>query len=133
MSKKLLLTLACCLLTTSACNIIYKQNIQQGNALEQDKLDQLKLGMTMNQVAFLLGTPSIRDPFHHNRWDYLSSFSRRGGEPSTRLVTLKFENAILKEMTGIDPDAPGETQGQVARSGSDEAVILFQSSRVLKG
>jgi len=116
MTKNLLLALACCLLATSACNIIYKQNIQQGNALEQDKLDQLKLGMTMNQVAFLLGTPSIRDPFHHNRWDYLSSFSRRGGKPITRLVTLKFENAILREITGVNPDAPGETQ-----SGDDTA------------
>ena len=110
MSNKLLLALACCLLAASACNIIYKQNIQQGNAIEQDKLNQLKLGMTMNQVAFLLGTPSIRDPFHHNRWDYMSSFSRRGGKPSTRLVTLKFENAVLNEMTGVDPDAPGETR-----------------------
>ena len=116
MTKNLLLALACCLLATSACNIIYKQNIQQGNALEQDKLDQLKLGMTMNQVAFLLGTPSIRDPFHHNRWDYMSSFSRRGGTPITRLVTLKFENAILKEIIGVNPDAPGEIQ-----SGDDMA------------
>lgn len=112
MSNKLLPALACCLLAASACNIIYKQNIQQGNAIEQDKLNQLKLGMTMNQVAFLLGTPSIRDPFHHNRWDYMSSFSRRGGDPLTRLVTLRFENAILKEMTGIDPDAPDETQSK---------------------
>ena len=116
MTKNLLLALACCLLATSACNIIYKQNVQQGNALEQDKLDELKLGMTMNQVAFLLGTPSIRDPFHHDRWDYLSSFSRRGGEPITRLVTLKFENAILREMIGVNPDAPLEIQ-----SGDDTA------------
>ena len=104
MSKKILLTLAFCLLSTAGCNIIYKQNIQQGNAIEQDKLEQLELGMTMNQVAFLMGTPAIRDPFHQDRWDYYYSFTIRGGDPVTRLITLRFENALLKEMTGVDFD-----------------------------
>ncbi len=104
MSKKLLIILACCLLATGGCNIFYKQNIQQGNAIEQEKLDQLKLGMTMNQVAFLMGTPAVRDPFHQNRWDYYYSFAVRGGDPLTRLVTLRFENAILTVMKGIDFD-----------------------------
>ena len=27
----------------------------------------------------LLGTPSIRDPFHHDRWDYVAS--ERDGRP----------------------------------------------------
>jgi outer membrane protein assembly factor BamE len=106
MTKKRLLVLVCCLIATSACNLIYKQNIQQGNALEQDKIDQLEIGMTMNQVAFLMGTPAVRDPFHHDRWDYFYSFSIRGGDPTTRLITLKFENAVLKEMTGVDFDDP---------------------------
>ncbi|NND44257.1 MAG: outer membrane protein assembly factor BamE [Xanthomonadales bacterium] len=100
-----LLTIAfCCLLGATGCNLVYKQNVQQGNAIEQDKLDQLRPGMTMNQVAFLLGTPAIRDPFHHDRWDYLYSYARRGGDATIRKVTLVFENAVLKEMTGTDPD-----------------------------
>lgn len=108
-SRNLLVITFSCLLGVTGCGLIYKQNVQQGNAIEQDKLDQLKLGMTMNQVAFLLGTPAIRDPFHHNRWDYLYSYARRGGEPVVRKVTLRFENAILREMTGTDPDDPERT------------------------
>ncbi|MFT5371365.1 MAG: outer membrane protein assembly factor BamE [Lysobacterales bacterium] len=104
MSKKLILILVCSLFAISGCNIIYKQNIQQGNAIEQDKLDQLKLGMTMNQVAFLLGTPAVRDPFHQQRWDYYYSFSIRGGDPLTRLVTLNFDNAVLSAIKGADFD-----------------------------
>jgi outer membrane protein assembly factor BamE len=104
MSKKLILILVCSLSVLSACNIVYKQNIQQGNAIEQDKLDQLKIGMTMNQVAYLLGTPAVRDPFHQQRWDYYYSFSIRGGDPISRLVTLRFDNAILSEIKGVDFD-----------------------------
>jgi len=105
---------------TSACNIVFKQNIQQGNAIEQDKLDQLKLGMTMNQVSFLMGTPAVRDPFHQQRWDYYYSFSIRGGEPLTRLVTLKFENSILAEIKGVDFD---DQDAVVSNKATQEPVI----------
>lgn len=108
-SRNLLVIAFCCLLGATGCGLIYKQNVQQGNAIDQEKLDQLKLGMTMNQVAFLLGTPAIRDPFHQSRWDYLYSYAQRGGEATIRKVTLHFENAVLREMTGTDPDDPERT------------------------
>jgi outer membrane protein assembly factor BamE len=100
MSKRLLLLALACLFLAGGCNLIYKQNIQQGNALEQEDLDELEIGMTKNQVSFLLGTPAISDPFNHDRWDYISTFSRRGGDPVRRLVSLEFENDRLAKMTG---------------------------------
>jgi outer membrane protein assembly factor BamE (lipoprotein component of BamABCDE complex) len=68
------------LLSSAGCGLIYKQNIQQGNALEQEELDELYIGMNQRQVLFVLGTPSIKDPFQPDRWDYVQTFSRRGGE-----------------------------------------------------
>ena len=114
MTTRLLPLLGISLLLLTGCNLIYKQNIQQGNALEQDDLDQLELGMSKNQVAFLLGTPAIQDPFHQERWDYLSSFARRGGDPVRRLVTLKFEDDTLVYMRGVKP---GETEEVLAEDG----------------
>lgn len=102
MSSKLLMTLFCCLIASTGCNLMYKQNVQQGNAIEQEKLEQLKTGMTMNQVAYLLGTPAVRDPFHQSRWDYIYTFAYRGNKQTSRHVTLYFENAILKEMVGVE-------------------------------
>jgi len=104
MSKPRLILLCACLFALAGCHLIYKQNIQQGNALEQDDLDQLEIGMTRNQVAFLLGTPAIQDPFHQDRWDYVSTFSRRGGDPVRRLVTLTFQDDRLATMTGVRAD-----------------------------
>lgn len=82
------------------CGLIYKQNIQQGNALEQEDLDELYTGMNQRQVLFVLGTPSVRDPFNPDRWDYVQTFSRRGGDPVQRTVTLYFEEGLLKEIVG---------------------------------
>lgn len=95
-----LICLSLTLLTAAGCGLIYKQNIQQGNALEQDELDQLYVGMNERQVLFVLGTPSIRDPFQPQRWDYVQTFSRRGGEPVRRTVTLRFADGMLEEIEG---------------------------------
>ena len=109
MLQKLILMLFVCLLTTTGCNLIYKQNVQQGNAIEQDKLDQLRTGMTMSQVAYLLGTPAIRDPFHQDRWDYVYTYARRGKNQATRQVTLRFKDAVLVEMSGVSDEADAQT------------------------
>tara|TARA_B110000438_G_scaffold294087_1_gene334924 strand:+ start:385 stop:669 length:285 start_codon:yes stop_codon:yes gene_type:complete len=54
---------------SSAC--VYQANVAQGNFIEDKYLDQIEVGMTKNQVRFLMGTPMIDDPFHENRWDYV--------------------------------------------------------------
>ena len=102
MKTRLLTALVLAAALSSGCNLLYKQNIQQGNAMDQEDLDELKLGMTRNQVSFLLGTPSIQDPFHADRWDYMQTFSRRGGDINKRKVTLYFENDRLVRMDGVD-------------------------------
>ena len=90
------------LLLCSACGLIYKQNIQQGNALEQKDLDELYIGMNKRQVLFVLGSPSIHDPFQQQRWDYVQTFSRRGGDMVQRTVTLNFKDDLLVEIIGVD-------------------------------
>ncbi len=108
MTRNLFIALMTTLILNTGCNVIYKQNVQQGNAHEQEDLDQLELGITKKQVAYLLGTPAIHDPFHQDRWDYISMLSRRGGEPVRRLVTLKFENGVLTETEGVGDSTGGD-------------------------
>lgn len=130
LTRSVLACLAAILLALGGCNLVYKQNIQQGNALDQEDLDKLRLGMSMNQVSFLLGTPSVQDPFHHDRWDYVSSFSRRGDEPVARKVTLYFEDGSLAEMIGVESDEfifEEESTPQPARKSADTNVDTADS------
>ncbi|RPH96890.1 MAG: outer membrane protein assembly factor BamE [Lysobacterales bacterium] len=105
------------LLVASGCGLIYKQNIQQGNALEQEELDELYIGMNERQVLFVLGTPSIKDPFRPDRWDYVQTFSRRGGEPVQRTVTLRFEDGALAEIVGQQDPFTTTTSGAAGTPG----------------
>ncbi len=54
----------------------YRINIVQGNFVSKEAYEQLKAGMTRDQVRQLLGTPLLTDIFHANRWDYVFYFKR---------------------------------------------------------
>jgi outer membrane protein assembly factor BamE len=83
--------------TGSAC--VYRAPLSQGNLLKQEDLDQVVVGMTRNQVRFLLGTPMIDDPFHTNRWDYVY-YLTIGREQATfkRWVSVYFENDVVSKI-----------------------------------
>ena len=70
------------LLALAGCSFpgVYKIDIQQGNVVTQDMIDQLRPGMTRRQVRFIMGNPLLVDTFHANRWDYLYSLQPGGGE-----------------------------------------------------
>jgi outer membrane protein assembly factor BamE len=70
----------------------YRMNIQQGNYLDADDVQQVEVGMTRSQVRFLIGTPMIADPFQAERWDYVFFFKvgRTRQEMMSR-VTVWFE------------------------------------------
>lgn len=79
---------------------VYKIDIQQGNVITQDMIDQLKPGMTKRQVQFVMGSPLIKDSFRQNRWDYVYSFQPGGKERQQESVTLYFENDLLSHFEG---------------------------------
>jgi outer membrane protein assembly factor BamE len=57
--------------------------------------------MSKEQVVNLIGTPSIADPFHHDRWDYTAS-QRDGriGRVQVKDLTVWFENDSLVRWEG---------------------------------
>ncbi|MFC7300156.1 outer membrane protein assembly factor BamE [Cognatiluteimonas weifangensis] len=88
-------------LSTAGCGILYKQPIYQGNLMEQTAVEQLQAGMSMQQVQALLGTPSIADPFHHDRWDYTASErTDRLGHIEVKTFTVWFDNGVVSRWEG---------------------------------
>lgn len=69
----------------------YRPDVQQGNIVTKDMVDQLRTGMTRDQVRFLLGTPMLTDIFHQDRWDYPYVLLRRStGEMQVRKLHVVF-------------------------------------------
>ncbi len=85
------------LTVSSGC--VYRASLSQGNLIEQENLDQVEVGMTRNQVRFLLGTPLIDDPFHQARWDYVYYLViGRNDATFKRWVSIYFENDLVSEI-----------------------------------
>jgi len=63
-------------LSQTACSLfgVYKIDIPQGSPLTQSQLAQVKVGMTSQQVRYILGTPAITDTLNANRWDYVYNY-----------------------------------------------------------
>lgn len=80
----------------------YRVPIQQGNFVSQEMVDQLKPGMTREQVRFALGTPLLTDLFHADRWDYPFRLQRGNGEVISSRVTVYFRDNLLERIEGGD-------------------------------
>ncbi|AAZ28800.1 outer membrane protein assembly factor BamE [Colwellia psychrerythraea] len=59
-------------LTLSACSSwVFRYDVPQGNYLEQKSIDKLQVGMTKEQVKFILGSPVVVDAFNNDTWNYV--------------------------------------------------------------
>ncbi|MDA3914029.1 outer membrane protein assembly factor BamE [Oleiagrimonas sp.] len=94
------LVLATLAASISACGLVYKPAVQQGNLLQKKTVDKLKIGMTKRQVAVLLGTPAITSPFNHDRWDYVNTMYMQGHKPTIHAMTLYFKLGALARIKG---------------------------------
>jgi outer membrane protein assembly factor BamE len=77
----------------------YRPDVHQGNIITQEMVDQLRQGMTREQVRFMLGTPLLTSEFHKDRWDYPYYLNPRRGEVQSRRLTLYFKDNKLERFT----------------------------------
>jgi outer membrane protein assembly factor BamE len=118
--RKTALLAAAMALTVAGCGIVYRQPIYQGNLMDKAAVDQLQAGMTKDQVQSLLGSPSIADPFHHDRWDYTATErTGRVGDTEIRNFTVYFEDGVVSRWEGdYFPEQDMELSTKMARFGN---------------
>ena len=112
--------------------LLYKIDIQQGNVVDQEMLDQLKPGMDKKQVKFIMGTPVLIDPFHSERWEYIYSFQEGGTVREQRHITLHFENDKLAYISG-DIEISNIPRQEYKIITEEDAIIVPISDKEEKG
>ena len=77
----------------------YRPDVQQGNVVTKEMVDQLRQGMTREQVRFLLGSPMLSSVFHTDRWDYVYYLKRgKGSEEQLRRLTVHFKDNRIERV-----------------------------------
>jgi outer membrane protein assembly factor BamE len=99
----------------------FRIDVPQGNYVDQGMLQQVKPGMTRDQVRFALGTPLLVDPFRPDRWDYVFRFQHPNGTADLRRTTIFFAEGKVDRIQadampatdeGNDPALPGYRRKQ---------------------
>ncbi|KJS09964.1 MAG: membrane protein [Gammaproteobacteria bacterium BRH_c0] len=117
MPSRLALALLFSLTLVSGCSYfqfpgIHRVEVQQGNIITQDMVNQLRPGMTKSQVRFIMGTPLVADSFHQNRWDYYYSVKKSNDELKREQVTVYFSEGKLTNIRGDYAPAGASTKAE---------------------
>jgi outer membrane protein assembly factor BamE len=95
--KKILFVIISAFLITSC---IHKMDIQQGNVITQETVNQLHPGMNEAKVREIMGNPLLLNTFSDQRIDYVYTYKPGHGQMTEKYVTLVFKGGILKEING---------------------------------
>ena len=100
---------------------VYRINVEQGNVVTEEMVEQLRPGLNRRQVRYIMGTPLIEDSFHEDRWDY-RYLLRNGNELlSETQLTLWFEGDELVRVEGADAPNWDVPQPEASASAAPEA------------
>lgn len=118
--KKLLIIITCfASVSLLACSprfhLVHKIDVQQGNVVTQEMVDQLRPGMSRAQVQFVMGSPLVVDTFHQERWDYIYRYKPGYGKVQQDHVSLYFEADVLARISGNIPPTEGGNSGPESR------------------
>lgn len=89
----------------SACSVfdwlIYKPDIPQGNYMEPQQVEQLRIDMTKEQAEYILGRPVLRDSFADDTWYYVYHYkSGRDASITHKELILHFTGDKLSLVKG---------------------------------
>lgn len=73
----------------------YMYPVQQGNYVTENQLNQLKVGMTKDQVAMLLGHPVNQFMFNQQQWNYMYQQYKDDKLVKSFNINVNFDNANL--------------------------------------
>ena len=91
---------------------VYRINVEQGNIVTQEMVDQLKPGMSRRQVRFILGTPLVEDTFNQDRWDYVYRLTNGANVLEEQRLSVFFDGDELTHFTGSFNGQDVELDGQ---------------------
>ncbi|AZG72580.1 outer membrane protein assembly factor BamE [Shewanella livingstonensis] len=92
-------------LSLSGCSVfdwlIYKPDVPQGNYMETQQVEKLRVDMTKEQAEYILGRPVLRDSFSDDTWYYVYHFkSGRDASITHKELIIHFTGDKISSVDG---------------------------------
>lgn len=68
----------------------YKISIEQGQLINEEKLNKIDTGLSKDQVLYLLGKPSATNPFFSDQWNYV--YFNNYNQKEVKKLVIYFKN-----------------------------------------
>lgn len=100
MQRLIILVIFSSFVTLSGCLFpgVYKRELQQGNVMTDEMINQLKPGLTKDQVTYVMGNTLAPATFNPNRWDYLYWSKDPRDNVTQQRITLFFDGNQLSRI-----------------------------------
>jgi outer membrane protein assembly factor BamE len=120
------LALFCLILLAGCSNLrfpgVYRIDIPQGNFVTEDMLAELRPGMNRDQVRFVLGPPTLSDPFTADTWFYLMTYRPGSGDTVEQEIIVHFNDNGYSHYEGdVVDDLKAKTSGRKDRELQEKA------------
>ena len=100
--KKILIIIISLLIYSCSNTNLYRVTITQGTVFAQEDIDKLEIGMTKDQVSFVMGQPSFENFFEKYVWNYIYKITTGDNVDMEKKVKLIFdEKNLLSEVVII--------------------------------
>jgi outer membrane protein assembly factor BamE len=76
-----------------ADKLVYRIDVNQGNYVEQPAVDRLKVGMSKEQVRYVLGSPMLIENGYPNTWYYIYHHTEGHKDSVQKDLIVKFDGA----------------------------------------
>ena len=95
----------------AGCSVfrVYTIDLPQGTPITYAQASQIQVGMTADQVLYLLGSPAMRDTLNPDRFDYLYDYKagtdgKKAKKPNVKnasqYLSVFFENGRVVRISG---------------------------------
>ncbi|MGC9403876.1 outer membrane protein assembly factor BamE [Vibrio genomosp. F10] len=106
--KKWLVIVPLAMTMLTGCSVlerlVYRIDINQGNYVEQESVDQLKFGMTKEQVRYVMGSPMLIENGYPDTWYYIYHLTEGHKDPVQQNLVVNFDpSGTLVDIVGDYP------------------------------
>ena len=93
--KKILILIISLIMISCSNASIYRVSITQGTVFKQEDINRLEIGMTKDQVTYVMGQPSFENFFEKNVWNYFYQIKTGDTIELERRLKLVFDEKNL--------------------------------------
>ena len=100
--KKILILIISLIMISCSNASIYRVSITQGTVFKQEDINRLEIGMTKDQVTYVMGQPSFENFLEKNVWNYFYQIKTGDTIELERRLKLVFDDEnLLSEINVI--------------------------------